>query len=171
MLLAKADHTPLLAWHSQMHSISLEPPGLDRILNLGQVEVRFGDGDGWSEVELALRHALCEDLLWEVTPRVDRDNGVGARPRRVRPDLARRQRVGEVWAESGRRGVRRQRDRPVDRVGAAVRSHRVATAGHRDSGHNRPSLEWVSRTPAQRLRVDVELGRVGGELDHVPRRW
>jgi len=149
--------------------VGREPADRDRLLDLWEVEVAPRHRDGRPHVQLAGRHPLGEDLLRKVPPRVERDNRARLRPRGVRPDLTRRQRVGEVRTEAGGRGVCGQRDRAVHRVRAAVRADGIAAPGVRNGGDHRPSLVRVGFCPADRLRLDVELRRVGGQLDDVAR--
>ena len=52
--------------------VGAQPPLVERVLNLGEVEVTLGDRDRRAKVEVAAREARGEDGLGDVAPRVER---------------------------------------------------------------------------------------------------
>mmetsp|Transcript_37829 Transcript_37829/g.88992 ORF Transcript_37829/g.88992 Transcript_37829/m.88992 type:complete len:292 (-) Transcript_37829:88-963(-) len=143
-------------------AVGLELAQLDRLLDLEHVEVRLGHRDGRTHVEIARLDPVLEDVLHDVAPRVERADLARHEPRLMRPDLLRRERVGEVGPKVRRRGLRGERNRAIHRVGSAVRADRVPLARLAHRRHHRAALGWVPGIPAERLRVHAELVWVGG---------
>ena len=98
--------------------IGAQPPLVERVLNLGEVEVTLGDRDRRAEVEVAAREARGEDGLGDVAPRVERGD-----PIRYAPVMPVNQRPG-ACASAGRGGGGRACACPGRTTSRMVRSAR-----------------------------------------------
>jgi len=140
---------------------ALEREGL---LDLRQVDVRLGDGDGGPDV-VALRQVLGVDLLHAGAPGVDGDDLVGLTPLRMGADGVGGRGVGQVGPVAAREVARRHGQRPVHAVAAAVRAHHVALAAVRCRAHQRAAHQRVGRTPVEGRRTAGTLAGMRGQTD------
>ena len=100
-------------------AVGLQTPGDDRVAHLVQIEPRLGDRDGRADV-LAFRDLGLERIGDEMAPRIERDDAPRLRPLRERTDGRGRMRIGEIGPADRIEGAGGNRQRPVERIGAAV---------------------------------------------------
>ena len=124
----------------------------DRLLDLGQVDVRLGDGDRGPDV-VALGQVVGIHLLHAGAPGVDGDDLRRVAPLRMRADRVGGRGVGEVGAVAARQVAGGHRERAVDAVAAAVRADDVALAAVRGGADDRAALQRVGRAPVDRRRA------------------
>src|SRR5215468_2944330 len=91
-----------LARRHQDAVVRLDAASRDRLAHLGQRDAPLGNGDGGPDVE-ARGQFVGEYLGDAMPPRIERDDLFGVLPLRERPDLNRREGVGQVrtmhWVE------------------------------------------------------------------------
>ncbi len=112
---------------------------------LGQADVRLGDGDGRLDV-VALLEVGAEGVADDRAERIERDDLLRIGPRGKRPDRVRRRGVGQIRLAQRIERAGRHRERAVDRVRAGVRPDHVAV---RAVGDGRRS---AARAPSGRAR-------------------
>jgi hypothetical protein len=109
----------------------------------------LGDRDGRADVD-ARRNLFAEIFRHPMAPRIERHDAAGVRPLRVRPDIDGGRRVGEVGTRDRVERSGGDRERPVERIGAAVGADGVAVGGRGDRADDRPALARGWRAPADR---------------------
>ena len=107
-----------------------------------------------------------EDLADDMAPGVERHDPLGVGPLRVRADAGGRMGVGEVRPRQRVERPRRDRQRPVERIGAAMGADDVAVGRVRHRADHRPALLRLRRPPADRTPRDAAARlRVRGQAD------
>ena len=117
-------------------------------------------------MSMPLAISSAEDLADMVAERVEGDDPARLGPLRVRADRGGRMGVGEVRAGERVQRPRRDGERPVERVGAAMGADDVAVGRVRHRADDRAALLRVGGAPADREAGGggVRLG-MGGEPD------
>ncbi len=134
----------------------------DGLVDLRQVDARLGDRDGRADVD-AFGQLDREVLGDPVTPGVEADDLPRLMPLRVRADG--HDRVGVVQFRPSLRGhgARRDRQRAVDRIGAAMGANGVAVGAGVGRRDDRPALPGGGGVPVDGEAAGRPGPRVGGE--------
>ena len=108
-------------------AVGFEPAGRNRALHFMQVEPRLGDGDGRANVD-AFGDFFLERVRRQMPPRIERHDPARLAPLRERADAHGRMGVGEVGPADRIESAGGNRERPIERVGAAMAADGVAIA-------------------------------------------
>ena len=147
-------------------AVGLEPPGADGIAHLAEIEPGAGDRDGGPDIE-AFGDLGLEGFGDQMAPGVERDDALRLRPLRERPDGRGRIGVGQVGAADRVERPGRDRERAVERIGAAMGADDVAVMKPRHRADDRSPRASRGRAPVDReARLAARL-RMGGETDVI----
>ena len=114
----------------------------------------------------------------QMAPRIERDDALRLGPLRERPDGRGRMGVGEVGAADRIERAGRDRERAIERIGAAMRADDVAVSRARYGADDRPALARGRRAPGngkfelrarRRVRRQANMvGPIGTSHRHEP---
>ena len=109
-------------------AIGFEAPSADGVVDLVQLQVRLGDGDGRADV-IALVEQALEVVLRVQAPGIQRHDSGGVLPGGIRAELHGRKGIVQVGAVIGGILPAGDGEGPEDGVGAGVRADGVAGLG------------------------------------------
>ena len=111
--------------------------------------------------------SVLNALRDQMAPRVERDDAPRLRPLRERPDGRGRIGVGQVGAADRVERAGRDRERAIERIGAAMGADDVAVLEPRHRADDRSALARRGRAPMNRkARLAARL-RMGGQADVI----
>src|SRR5450631_2999946 len=131
-----------------------------------KIEPCLGDGDARANID-AVSDFGFEAIGGEMAPRIERYNTARVVPLREGADGGRRKSIGEVGSPDWIERARRNRQRTIKRVGAAVTADDIAVPrpGHRTD--DRSAFARGRRSPVDReARFAAGLG-VRGQTDMI----
>jgi hypothetical protein len=151
-----------------MHDLTVvaQPSHYHRVLQFVQVEPRLGDGDGRAHVE-AFRDLRREAFRRQMPPGIERHDAARLAPLREWTDARRRVGVGQIGTADRIERAGGDRERAIDRIGAAVAADDVAVLRPRHRADDRTALARGRRVPADRKALLGARRRMGGEADVV----
>ena len=147
-------------------AIGLEPLRQDRGTDFRQIEPRACHRDARADIG-AFGDLLAEIFRDQVTPGVERDDAVGFAPLRERPDGRGGERVGEIGAADRIERAGRDRERPIDGVGAAMAADHIAVRRPRHGTDDRSARARVGSAPLDRESMLATGLGMRGEADMV----
>ena len=147
-------------------AVVLQPSGIDRGLDLGEIEARTGDRDARANID-SLGDFRGEVFRHQMTPGIERDDMLRVAPLREGTDGRGRMRVGEIGAADRIERARRDCKGAIDRIRAAVAADDIAVvrAGHR--ADDRTAFARAGRPPLDREVEFASRGRMRGDPDMV----
>ena len=147
-------------------AVVLQPSGIDGRFEFRQIEAGAGDRDARPDVD-SLGDFVGKVFRDEMTPGIERDNALRFAPLRERTDRCRRMRVGEIGAPDRVERARGDRERAVDRIGAAMGADDIAVlrAGYR--ADDRTALARAGRAPLDRELELASRRRMRGDPDMI----
>src|SRR5262249_31088983 len=129
---------------------------------------RLGNRKRGPHVE-PFHHPRAEGFRNQMAPGVERHNAPRVCPLRKRTNFRGRMRIREVWTSNGIERSRRNRERPIYCIRAAVGTDDVTIVGPRDGADNRSASARSRRAPVDRESLLRARVRTGGPTDMV--RW
>jgi len=147
-------------------AVALEPPRCQGVLHLVKVEARFGDGDGRARIQ-SFRDVGSKGFGDEMSPGIERYDALRIAPLGERADARGGMGVGEVGPPYRIERARRDRERTIDSIGAAVAADDIAVARPRDSADDRSALPRVGCAPVDRQMVLCARIRMRGQPNMV----
>ena len=147
-------------------AVGLQPSGGQRVADFDQVEPRPGDGDTRADVE-AFGDLRLEHVRDQMSPRVERDDLLRLGPLRERSDGGGGMGVGQVGPADRVERARRNRERAIERIGAAVGADHIALPELRHGADDRPALARRRRPPMDREAHFCPRVGMRGEPDMI----
>ncbi len=146
-------------------AVDFQPSGRNSLIQLRNGQPCLGDRDAWADVG-AFGDLLAEILRNAMAPGIERHDAARFRPLRKRPDVDHRRGVGQIRPRDRAERAGGYGKRAIERVGAAVRTDRVAVDARVHRADHRAALARRGRAPADReARGDACAARMRGEAD------